>query len=128
MNALLTAEDGALELALDTLAEHAHRHFGEEDASMRERPYGSVGCHIDEHVAVLKSIDDVREMLARGRPEVARSFFAHALMDWFPEHVHVMDQGLARWLIQHKAGWLSVGHSTFARTSRRLKYFAAVPS
>lgn len=103
VNALLTAEDGALEQALDAFAEHAHRHFGEEDASMRETAYGSAGCHIDEHAAVIKSIDDVRAMLAKGRPEVARAF-AYALMDWFPEHVRVMDQGLARWLTQRKLG------------------------
>jgi hemerythrin len=42
-------------------------------------------------------------MLADGRTEVVRSF-ARALVDWFPEHVRVMDQGLARWLVQRKLG------------------------
>lgn len=103
VNALLTAKDRQLEQALDAFEAHARRHFGEEDADMRETAYGSAGCHIDEHAAVLKSIDDVREMLARGRTEVVRTF-GYALMDWFPEHVRVMDQGLASWLIQRKLG------------------------
>jgi len=29
---------------------------------------------------------------------------SRALADWFPEHVRVMDQGLARWLIQRQLG------------------------
>jgi hemerythrin len=70
---------------------------------MRETAYGSAGCHIDEHAAVLRSLDEVRTMLADGRTEVVRSF-ARALVDWFPEHVRVMDQGLARWLVQRKLG------------------------
>ncbi|MGF6904890.1 bacteriohemerythrin [Paraburkholderia sp. GAS348] len=103
VHALLSTEDDNLEHALEAFADHAHRHFGEEDASMRETAYGSAGCHIDEHAAVLRSLDDVRAMLADGRTEVVRSF-ARALMDWFPEHVRVMDQGLARWLVQRQLG------------------------
>lgn len=100
---LLTAEDADLGDALAAFAGHAHSHFGDEDASMRETAYRSAGCHIDEHAAVLRSLDEVRAMLAQGRTDVVRSF-ARALVDWFPEHVRVMDQGLARWLIQQKLG------------------------
>ncbi|KWR87235.1 bacteriohemerythrin [Cupriavidus sp. IDO] len=103
VHALLTASDGHLRHALDDFADHARRHFGEEDASMRETTYGSAGCHIDEHSAVLKSIDEVRERLDKGHTQVVRAF-ARALMDWFPEHVRVMDQGLARWLTQRRLG------------------------
>ncbi|NPT54916.1 hemerythrin [Paraburkholderia sp. 5N] len=103
VHALLTTDDNNLENALEAFAEHAHRHFDDEDASMRETAYGSAGCHIDEHAAVLRSLDEVRVMLADGRTEVVRSF-ARALMDWFPEHVRVMDQGLARWLVQRQLG------------------------
>jgi hemerythrin len=103
VHALLTTDDDNLENALEAFAEHAHRHFDDEDVSMRETAYGSAGCHIDEHAAVLRSLDEVRAMLADGRTEVVRSF-ARALMDWFPEHVRVMDQGLARWLVQRQLG------------------------
>jgi hemerythrin len=103
VHTLLTTEDSNLENALDAFGEHARRHFGDEDAAMRETAYGSAGCHIEEHAAVLRSLDEVRALLAEGRTEVVRSF-AQALMDWFPEHVRVMDQGLARWLIQRQLG------------------------
>lgn len=106
VHTLLTTEDDNLKKALEAFAEHAQSHFGEEDASMRETAYGSAGCHIDEHAAVLRSLDDVRAMLADGRTDVVRSF-ARALMDWFPEHVRVMDQGLARWLVQRQLGGAS---------------------
>lgn len=103
VHALLTVEDDQLGQALNSFTEHAHRHFGEEDVAMRETVYGSAGCHIDEHAAVLKSASEVRAMLAEGRTQVVRSF-AQALVDWFPEHVRVMDQGLARWLVQRQLG------------------------
>jgi hypothetical protein len=38
VQALLTTDDDDLENALEAFAEHAHRHFGDEDASMREQP------------------------------------------------------------------------------------------
>ncbi|MDB5856648.1 MAG: hemerythrin, partial [Ramlibacter sp.] len=58
---------------------------------------------VDEHAAVLKSVDEVRAALADGHPHVVRAF-ARALADWFPEHASVMDLGLARWLVQRRLG------------------------
>lgn len=103
VDTLLTTADANLAAALEAFAEHACRHFGEEDDAMRDTAYGSAGCHIDEHAAVLRSLDAVRAALAEGRPQVVRAF-ASALADWFPEHVRVMDMGLARWLIQRQLG------------------------
>ncbi|WP_176046413.1 hemerythrin domain-containing protein [Burkholderia sp. BCC1644] len=103
VNALLTTPDDDLGRALDAFAAHAHSHFGDEDTAMRETAYGSAGCHIDEHAAVLQSTGEVRAALAEGRPQVVRAF-ARALAGWFPEHVRVMDQGLARWLVQQQLG------------------------
>src|ERR1700712_5167837 len=84
VNAMLCAEDFALAAALDAFADHAHRHFAEEDAAMRQTAYGSPGCHIDEHAAILKSLDEVRHAHAAGHVHVVRAF-ARALADWFPE-------------------------------------------
>lgn len=103
VDALLSAEDAQLAAALEAFADHARRHFNEEDDAMRGTAYGSAGCHIDEHAAVLRSLDEVREALAAGRTQVVRAF-ARALADWFPEHVRVMDLGLARWLVQQQLG------------------------
>lgn len=103
LDALLRVDDAQLAQALDDLAEHARRHFAEEDLAMQESAYGSAGCHVDEHAAVLKSVDEVRAALADGHPHVVRAF-ARALADWFPEHARVMDMGLARWLVQLRLG------------------------
>lgn len=103
VNAMLAATDDTLAAALDSFVEHARRHFAEEDAAMRDTAYGSAGCHVDEHAAVLKSAEEVRVALSQGHQHVVRAL-ASALADWFPEHAGVMDQGLARWLIQRRLG------------------------
>ena len=103
VNAMLVSDDSGLLGALDTFIEHAQRHFGEEDRAMSASAYGSAGCHVDEHAAVLNSAFEVRQALAQGRHDVVRAF-ARALADWFPQHASVMDLGLARWLLQHRLG------------------------
>lgn len=103
VDALLRASDAQQGAALEAFADHAQRHFHEEDAFMRDSAYGSAGCHVDEHAAVLKSLDEVRAALAEGRHDVVRQF-AWALADWFPRHAQVMDLGLARWLNQRRLG------------------------
>jgi hemerythrin len=100
---LLAADDTRLGAALDDFEQHAQRHFGEEDDDMRVSSYDAAGCHIDEHAAVLASLSQVKDMLVRGRFDVVRAF-AVELARWFPEHVQVMDQGLARWLMQRRLG------------------------
>jgi hemerythrin len=100
---LLRADDARLGAALDDFERHARRHFADEDDDMRASQYDAAGCHIDEHAAVLASLAQVRDMLSRGRPDVVRAF-ARELARWFPEHVQVMDQGLARWLAQQRLG------------------------
>ena len=103
VGAMLEASDGALADTLGAFVEHARRHFAEEDSAMRDTAYGSAGCHADEHAAVLKSAEEVQVALQHGHKHVVRAFAA-ALADWFPEHARVMDQGLARWLVQRRLG------------------------
>lgn len=103
VDALLRAEDDRLDEALEAFADHARRHFDEEDQAMRETAYGSAGCHLDEHAAVLKSLEEVRAALADGRAHVVRAF-VRALAEWFPEHARVMDMGLAGWLVRRRLG------------------------
>lgn len=103
LDALLRASDAQQHAALNAFEDHARRHFLEEDQAMRASAYGSAGCHVDEHAAVLQSLDEVRAALAEGRHDVVRHF-AQALADWFPRHAQVMDLGLARWLNQRRLG------------------------
>jgi hemerythrin-like metal-binding protein len=103
VDAMLQAVDDEQACALDAFAAHARHHFAEEDRWMAQTAYGNAGCHVDEHAAVLRSLDEVSAALASGRHDVVRSF-ARALADWFPEHARVMDQGLARWLVERRLG------------------------
>lgn len=103
VDALLGAADDELAVRLEAFADHAHRHFAEEDDAMRRGAYNAGGCHIEEHAAVLRSLDQVREALREGRLTVVRTF-ARALAGWFPEHARVMDLGLARWMVQERLG------------------------
>jgi len=103
VNALLEADDAGVPAALDRFAEHARRHFGEEDRQMQTTGYPSAGCHLDEHAAVLASVDQVREVVARGDVGEARRL-AFELARWFPEHTTHMDSGLAMWVIKRATG------------------------
>lgn len=103
VDALLRCDEASVSAALDRLARHAASHFGEEDELMRSTGYTAAGCHMDEHVAVLSSIEEVRALAAQGDFRAARPL-ARALADWFPEHAEAMDHGLARWLLQQRLG------------------------
>lgn len=103
VDAMLHADDAELSAALETFAEHARRHFAEEDGAMQQTGYESAGCHVDEHAAVLRSLEEVRAALAEGHAQVVHRF-AYALADWFPQHAKVMDLGLAHWLVQSRLG------------------------
>ena len=103
VDALLRAKDLELAKALDDFEQHARGHFTAEDLAMQESGYDSAVCHVDEHASVLKSLEEVRAVLADGHTQVVRAF-ARALVDWFPEHARVMDLGLARWLVQRRLG------------------------
>lgn len=101
--ALLNAPDDAIASALERFHAHAVRHFGEEDALMHVGGYASAECHLDEHKAVLASVDEVRALVADGNVAVARSL-ARELARWFPEHTVAMDKGLAAWSQKQRLG------------------------
>lgn len=122
VDALLKAPDAGQGEALDAFSVHVRGHFAEEDRWMRETGYGNAGCHLDDHAAVLKSLDEVLAALAAGRHDVVRAF-AHALAGWFPEHASVMDQGLARWLVQRRLG----GSPVLIRHLARVRHEASAP-
>lgn len=107
VNALLIAEDGALLTRLDDFIAHAESHFGEEKEWMQSTDFPAADCHIDEHAAVVKSVYEVRELLASSPG--ARSFEAarslgRALMDWFPGHATYLDSALSAWMCKRMYG------------------------
>jgi hemerythrin-like metal-binding protein len=54
---------------LDQFAVVADAHFDSENKMMEETQFPPRQCHIDEHMAVLKSVAEVRELLAEGQHE-----------------------------------------------------------
>jgi len=98
----LATDEGLLD-ALVAFEDHARRHFTEEDRWMQETGFPPRDCHIDEHAAVLRSVEQVRELAQRGeRAEVRR--LADELARWFPGHADWLDSALAHWLCKRALG------------------------
>ena len=80
-----------------SVADACHTHFGFEDDHLRHVGDANATCHLDEHAAVLRSLDEVGAVLARPEPaprDLTRRL-ATELLRWLPEHVQVMDAGIA---------------------------------
>ena len=103
VGAMKLAPDKALAGLVDAFAVHAKAHFGAEDAWMAESGFPGRACHVDEHAAVLRSVDGVRRRVAQGDLAVARRL-ADELQAWFPAHADHLDSALAHWLCKLRLG------------------------
>lgn len=101
--ALQRASAAELPARLEAFAEHAVRHFGEEDRWMEQTQFPARGCHINEHAAVLKSVREVQALLAQGDTEPCRRL-AKELVQWFPGHADYLDSALAHWMCKQRLG------------------------
>ncbi|WP_028081961.1 bacteriohemerythrin [Solimonas soli] len=107
VDALLTAGDDALLARLDDFIAHADAHFGEEKEWMQTTGFPAADCHIDEHAAVMKSVHEVRELLAGSpgpRAFAAARSLGRALVDWFPGHATYLDSALSAWMCKRVYG------------------------
>lgn len=100
---LQSADDAALPALLDQFAEHCARHLETENGWMVETEFPPRECYIDEHAAVLKSVQEVRELLAQGDVAICRELVAQ-LADWFPNHADHPDSALAHWMTKKRLG------------------------
>ena len=94
---------------LEAVREHASRHFALEDIELRAMADGNAKCHLDEHANVLKSFDEVREVLvgAAHPPEMKQRVvqsLSVELLDWLPHHVQEMDAGVATYRSKQRFG------------------------
>jgi hemerythrin-like metal-binding protein len=109
IDALHDARPDAALSALDALKAHATSHFGQEDVDLRRLGGANATCHLDEHAAVLRSLDEVRAVLERPQPPagvVAR--LAAELTRWLPEHVQAMDASIASVRTKERFGGVPV--------------------
>ncbi|MDD2544893.1 MAG: hemerythrin domain-containing protein [Burkholderiaceae bacterium] len=100
---LQTAPDAELPALLDAFADHAQRHFDEENTWMEQTEFPARECHIDEHAAVMKSVQEVRALLAQGDVDICRDL-ANELARWFPGHADYLDSALSHWMCQKRLG------------------------
>lgn len=103
VTAVQDAPDAELAPAMAALERHLREHFGQEDQWMRETAFPPRDCHIDEHAAVLKSVEEVQALLAAGDTAEPRRLAA-ALADWFPGHADYLDSALAQWMCKQRLG------------------------
>jgi len=103
VQALQAAPDAELPALLAQLADHAVRHFGEEDRWMEDTQFPARECHINEHAAVMKSVGEVQALLAQGNTAVCRRL-AQELANWFPGHADYLDSALAHWMCKQRLG------------------------
>lgn len=100
---MLRCPDDAFAQHLDAFAVHAKAHFDAEDQWMNENDFPARECHIDEHAAVMRSVEEVRERVAQGDIDVGRSL-ARELARWFPGHADYLDSALAYWMCKRTLG------------------------
>ena len=101
--AIQQASDAQLPDALQALADHAVRHFSEEDRWMEESAFPARECHINEHEAVLTSVRQVRALAQAGETGECRRL-ADELAKWFPGHADYLDSALAHWMCKRSHG------------------------
>jgi hemerythrin len=94
--------------ALHALRAHAGEHFSMEDADLRAMENGNATCHIDEHAAVLKSLDEVSVRVAPAPASpVSQDMLTRLVAElrrWLPEHVLEMDAAVAHTRTRERLG------------------------
>lgn len=109
IDALRAAPGSQALAALDALKAHAASHFALEDGDLRRLGGANATCHLDEHAAVLRSLDEVRAVLERPQPPadlIGR--LATELSRWLPEHVQAMDAAIASVRVKERFGGVPV--------------------
>jgi hemerythrin-like metal-binding protein len=103
VQALQTAQDADLPRCLEALVAHARSHFETEDLWMVETDFPARACHIEEHAAVMASVEQVRQLLAQGNIAECRRL-ADEWARWFPGHADYLDSALAHWICKQRLG------------------------
>jgi hemerythrin-like metal-binding protein len=107
VQALQTCGDAEFTNALRAFRTHAESHFGMEKRWMEETEFPGRDCHIDEHAAVLRSVNEVIALLEQDPSEhhlaIGRNLTVH-LVRWFPGHADHLDSALSHWMCKRSFG------------------------
>jgi hemerythrin len=121
---ILLLRDASADVAAATLASlrvDAGAHFAAEDEDLRFMKDANASCHIDEHAAVLRSLDEVTQMLddscvpAEFKAQLVQRL-ARELLRWLPAHVNEMDAAIATYRAKCRFGGAPI---RIARESQR---------
>lgn len=93
--------DEELPAHITAVREHLQMHFETEDKWMIETDFPAKDCHILEHADVLRSAQEVANLMRDGNMAVGRSFLS-ALEAWFPAHADYLDSALAHWMFSRQ--------------------------
>jgi hemerythrin-like metal-binding protein len=94
------APDSELPLAWAHLLAQAQRHFGQEDAWMRETGFAAAQGHLLQHRVVLNVLLEGRAMARAGQLPPVRTM-ADELAAWYTRHTQSHDAALALHLRRH---------------------------
>lgn len=103
VGALQAASEAELPPRLEAVAAHLRAHFETEDRWMVQTDFPARECHMDEHAAVLRSVEQVQALLAQGDVAVCRRL-ADELVRWFPGHADYLDSALSHWVCKQRLG------------------------
>ena len=103
VSALIGSDDTRIAHCFAEVEKHLRDHFSTEDRWMVETDFPPRDCHIDEHAAVLKSLEEVKERLVQGDFFTVRDF-ARELAKWFPGHADYLDSALSHWMSKLRTG------------------------
>lgn len=92
LNAAGAAEFPAL---FQQLVHHTREHFIAEGQLMRASKYRGLPEHEADHHRVLGELQQLNRSLKRGHLPLVRAYVKDGLMEWFDNHVAMMDAALA---------------------------------
>lgn len=95
--------DTALPALLTEFSVHLKQHFEMENEWMVSTEFPPRECHMDEHAAVMASVEEVQILLAQGDVEICRDL-VEQLAQWFPKHADQLDSALAHWMFSKTMG------------------------
>lgn len=112
MSALSEATDGQLEKEevarlLNFLDEYVVVHFHDEERAMHESGFPKTLSHLEKHMIFIEELARVEAELGKGVSAELAEKVRVKLLEWFKDHICVMDKELGSFLIKKSGGQAS---------------------
>lgn len=117
MQHALACSDTELSQQMELLSCHLQSHLDAENRWMEESDFPARECHVQEHAAVLLSIEEVYPLVSAGDTTLGRRLISE-LAKWFPAHADYLDSALAHWMCTREFGGKPIVVHRTHRTDR----------